>query len=220
MDINSFNLNGRRNEYLGLVFTIQNSGNGYVLSFYLQKLQQKGLLPLTVTMYIEHNHRRPHVHINKGRQNHIASVSLEGEIIEGQNNLSRKERTIIQSWISQHKRALYVLWDCISHGRDYTLEQKMLQDTWEYNEFCYDGKKPDREMEIGNIKIWYNGNIQKHNIDNGRLRIICTEDICVYCPTGCDEQYYLLDIEGSNVQSNVSLKSSESISSPNNKQYM
>lgn len=203
--MNYLDFTGKQNEYLGLVFKIQDGGSGYVVSFYIQELKKRGIPPLTITMYPEHNHGRPHIHVDKGRHSHIASIAIDGEIMEGATSLSRKERNIILDWISQHENALNALWDHVNRGKTYESELQVVQDTWEYNGYCYKGKKPDKELTIGNVKIWYNGSIQEYDSGDGRKRIACTKDVCVYYHIGYDDRHLLLEIEGQNIQSNLNM---------------
>lgn len=63
-------------------------------------------------MYQERGHSMPHIHIDYGRINHIASYSVEtGERLEG--NLPKKYDSDISSWLSTNREKLVKLWQLL-----------------------------------------------------------------------------------------------------------
>jgi hypothetical protein len=62
------------------------------------------------------NHRRPHLHISVGKQNHAASIAIDnGDHLAGK--LTTPQLREVQAWVSSHKRALLNLWDEMQAGR-------------------------------------------------------------------------------------------------------
>ncbi len=202
MRIEDFDLAGRRNQYLDLVFIIQKRGRFYILSFLVEELHNRNSSPLKITMMPDKNHTRPHIHIGKRHQSHISSIALDGTFLVDSHILSRKERQQILNWISQHKKTLYELWDCIKEGRDYSESLIIVKETWEYEEIVYNGKKPGKEIDIEGVRIWYNGDLQTIHLDNGKIKVICNDDVCVYFSEEC-KKYNLFIWECPKMQSNI-----------------
>ena len=72
---------------------------------------------IKIKMYQERSHQTSHLHIDYGRQPHVASYSIEpAERIEG--NLDAKYNNEIVQWIVQHKKKLMELWKILQHGDD------------------------------------------------------------------------------------------------------
>jgi hypothetical protein len=73
------------------------------------------LEPLKIKMYQEHGHKLPHLHVDYGRHNHVASYSIEPtEVLEG--SLPSKHHAAVQFWIRRNKAKLLQLWDSIQSG--------------------------------------------------------------------------------------------------------
>nr|WP_019366914.1 DUF4160 domain-containing protein [Pseudomonas luteola] len=66
-------------------------------------------------MYQERGHSTPHIHIDYGRMNHVASYSVEtGERMEG--NLPKKYDTDVSNWLSTNKEKLVEIWKSLQSG--------------------------------------------------------------------------------------------------------
>lgn len=72
---------------------------------------------LKIKMYLEKGHGKPHVHVDYGGRNHVASYSIDPtERLVG--NLSSKyERTIV-GWIETRQAELLELWRVTQRGED------------------------------------------------------------------------------------------------------
>jgi Domain of unknown function (DUF4160) len=74
---------------------------------------------LKVKMYQEPGHALPHVHVDYGRKNHVASYSIDPtERLVG--NLDRKYERVIVNWISERKAELLRLWSVAQAGENAT----------------------------------------------------------------------------------------------------
>lgn len=72
---------------------------------------------LKVKMYQEPGHALPHVHIDYGRKNHVASYSIDpAERLVG--NLDKKYERVIAEWIDARKTVLLELWRTTQAGGD------------------------------------------------------------------------------------------------------
>jgi hypothetical protein len=76
------------------------------------------LLAMKIKMYQEQGpHKEPHVHIDYGKNKHVASYSIQsGRRIIG--DLDRKYDKIVQSWIVENNEALAELWRTAQAGKD------------------------------------------------------------------------------------------------------
>jgi hypothetical protein len=76
------------------------------------------LLAMKIKMYQEQGpHKEPHVHIDYGENNHVASYSIQsGCRIIG--DLDRKYEKIVKSWIAENNEALAELWSAAQAGKD------------------------------------------------------------------------------------------------------
>jgi hypothetical protein len=76
------------------------------------------LLAMKIKMYQERGpHKEPHVHIDYGEKNHVASYSIQtGRRIVG--NLNRKYDQSIASWIADNAGALAELWNAMQAGEE------------------------------------------------------------------------------------------------------
>ena len=72
---------------------------------------------LKIKMYLEKGHNKPHVHVDYGSKNHVASYSIDPtERLVG--NLSSKYEKTIVSWIEARQAALLELWKVTQRGED------------------------------------------------------------------------------------------------------
>jgi hypothetical protein len=70
---------------------------------------------LKIKMYQEQGHSEPHVHIDYGNGNHVASFSVsDGRRLCG--NLDRKYEKLVKLWIYTHKEQLNQLWIAAQSG--------------------------------------------------------------------------------------------------------
>lgn len=72
---------------------------------------------LKFKMYQEPGHSLPHIHIDYGRQNHVASYCIDppGRLI---GNLNKKYDRSILEWISSRKGKLLETWAFVQAGGD------------------------------------------------------------------------------------------------------
>ena len=85
------------------LFTRQSSGSGFIEFLVIRKQNLK------VKMYQEQGHSEPHIHIDYGRQNHVASFAIrDGRLLSG--SLDRKYKNTISGWIDTHRDSLVNLW--------------------------------------------------------------------------------------------------------------
>ena len=67
-----------------------------------------------IKMYQE-NHNEPHVHIDIGRNNHIASISIKNQkILAGQ--IKRKYEKKVLEWVEKNKDNLLIIWNKMQSG--------------------------------------------------------------------------------------------------------
>jgi len=70
---------------------------------------------LKLKMYQERGHPLPHLHIDYGKEHHIASYSIDPtRRLDG--SLARKYDSAITTWIGQHKVMLIDLWNRLQDG--------------------------------------------------------------------------------------------------------
>lgn len=67
-------------------------------------------------MYKETSHKRPHIHIDYGPQNHVASYAIDtGMRLSG--NLHRKYDQAVRDWIGERKADLVTAWELMQAGK-------------------------------------------------------------------------------------------------------
>lgn len=72
---------------------------------------------LKLKMYQEPGHKLPHIHIDYGQANHVASYSISpAERIAG--TLDRRYDKAVVEWIESRKDALLALWEVFQTGGD------------------------------------------------------------------------------------------------------
>lgn len=70
---------------------------------------------LKIKIYQENGHSLPHVHIDYGKQHHVASFSIDPPArIEGK--LSKKYDRSVQEWLTGNKETLVALWAALQAG--------------------------------------------------------------------------------------------------------
>ncbi len=75
----------------------------------------KKMLLLEFRMEQDPNHQMPYIHINYGRQKHVASYSIKDSArLAG--NLDRKYDIIVKNWINEHTDKLLQIWEQIQKG--------------------------------------------------------------------------------------------------------
>jgi len=85
----------------------------------------KKLLPLEFRMEPDH-HGAPHIHINYGKQKHIASYRInDGVRVAG--NLSNKYDKIVNDWIALNRTTLQEIWTAMQDGDQKEYEIKIVQ---------------------------------------------------------------------------------------------
>ena len=63
------------------------------------------------------NHRRPHIHVDYGKNHHAASFAIDnGERLAG--GLNRKYDTVAREWIKRHKGKLLETWNLVMSGKN------------------------------------------------------------------------------------------------------
>jgi hypothetical protein len=75
------------------------------------------LKELKIKMYQEAGHQMPHVHVDYGRRNHVASYSVnECKRLAG--TLDTKYDREILDWIAEHRDKLLEAWRIMQSGKD------------------------------------------------------------------------------------------------------
>ncbi len=91
---------------------LHSHGSSAGMSFLVLKLDN-----LKIKMYQETQHANPHVHIDYGKNTHVASYCIKsGERLVGE--LSRKYDKTISSWVLSNQPKLNNLWQQAQLGRD------------------------------------------------------------------------------------------------------
>lgn len=181
MDIRIFDQYGATNEYLGLLFTIRKHGAPYILDFLVKDLPLKSGTPLSIKMYPERNHRKPHIHVYKGTKE-TASVALDSEFLAGGNKISSKEKSYLLSWIANNRNALHELRNAVNQGEKYDIVLSEIQGQWQYSGATFEGTKPAKETTVDGVHLWYNGELSSTPQEDGTIKIMCTNDVCAYIP--------------------------------------
>ena len=89
------------------LLNVKNSG---YQKFLVLKLQD-----IKVKMYQEKGHSKPHLHIDYGKNPHIASYSIpDGKRLSG--SLDRKYDLKVQQWIDKNSKVLLELWNTVQMG--------------------------------------------------------------------------------------------------------
>ncbi len=101
-------------ELVELLNSDTKSGKGLLLENLVKKF-----VNVKVKMYKE-KHNLPHIHLDIGRQNHVASISIEEQnILAG--TVEKKYEKIVKNWINKNKENLLKIWDNIQDGETFDL---------------------------------------------------------------------------------------------------
>ena len=101
-------------ELIELMSNNGSSGKGLLLEHLVKKF-----INVKVKMYQEH-HNKPHVHIDIGRENHSASITIENQrFLAG--SIDRKYETTVLSWIEKNKDNLLIIWENMQKGQKFDL---------------------------------------------------------------------------------------------------
>lgn len=88
------------------------ASNSERIEFLLVRLKE-----LKIKMYQEAGHHTPHLHIDYGKLNHVASYSIgDGRRVAG--SLSSKYDRAVLEWISEHRDRLFKIWETTQSGGD------------------------------------------------------------------------------------------------------
>ena len=70
---------------------------------------------MKLKIYQEKGHQLPHIHIDYGNKNHVASYSIEtGQRLEG--SLSKKFDNDVVSWLSNNRERVVEIWNTLQSG--------------------------------------------------------------------------------------------------------
>lgn len=70
---------------------------------------------MKIKIYQEKGHHLPHIHIDYGRQHHVASYSIEsGGRVDG--NLSKKYDDTVSSWLARNRNQILEIWYTLQAG--------------------------------------------------------------------------------------------------------
>ena len=84
------------------------------------------LAQLKIKMYQERGHALPHLHVDYGKQHHVASYSLDPPArLEG--DLDTKYDRKIVGWIAVHKAQLLKVWNRLQAGDRFEMELAALR---------------------------------------------------------------------------------------------
>lgn len=72
---------------------------------------------MKIKMYQETGHHSPHLHIDYGREHHVASYSIDdARRLEG--SLDTKYDREVVAWIAKHRGTLLQAWTALQSGQD------------------------------------------------------------------------------------------------------
>jgi hypothetical protein len=95
---------------IDMLSEVREGSGGDRLELLLLKLKD-----IKIKMYQEQGHPMPHIHIDYGKQHHIASFSIEPPTrLEG--TLHHKYDTEITRWVTDHKAKLLEIWNTLKTG--------------------------------------------------------------------------------------------------------
>lgn len=103
-------------EQIELIADQNKSGKGLLVENLVKKFIN---VNLKVKMYQEH-HNLPHVHIDIGKQNHIASISIEDQTLLA-GSIEKKYEKVVLAWIQKNKANLLTIWGNIQQGQVFDL---------------------------------------------------------------------------------------------------
>ena len=97
---------------IDLITASYNQSSSDSLELLLMKLKE-----IKLKMYQERGHFMPHIHIDYGKQHHVASFSIN-PIARIEGTLPKKYNDQIVTWISSHKEELLKIWIEAQQGGD------------------------------------------------------------------------------------------------------
>lgn len=90
----------------------RSSGNGFIEVVLVKRENMK------LKIYEEQGHRLPHIHIDYGKQHHVATYAIEtGERIEG--SLSKKYDSDVSDWLERNRGKVLEIWSALQAGKPY-----------------------------------------------------------------------------------------------------
>lgn len=90
----------------------RSSGNGFIEVVLVKRENMK------LKIYEEQGHRLPHIHIDYGKQHHVATYAIEtGERIEG--SLSKKYDSDVSDWLERNRSKVLEIWRALQAGKPY-----------------------------------------------------------------------------------------------------
>jgi hypothetical protein len=98
-----------------LVTEPRSAQRGEVIELLLVRLKK-----LKIKMYQETGHQTPHVHVDYGRHNHVASYAID-EGIRLVGTLDTKYDRAVSDWIGQHRDKLLEVWQTMQSGNNPSL---------------------------------------------------------------------------------------------------
>lgn len=105
---------------LAKIDLLTKEGNDKLFEILLKKI-----LPLEFRMEPDH-HGAPHIHINYGKEKHIASYRInDGMRVAG--NLSNKYDKVVKDWIALNQATLQEIWTAMKNGNQKKYEIKIGQ---------------------------------------------------------------------------------------------
>lgn len=107
-------------ELIELLSDQYKSGKSLLLEHLIKKF-----VNVKVKMYQEH-HNLPHVHINIGSDNHIASIAIDNQAILA-GSIEKKYEKEVLNWVKKNKENLLIVWNNMQQGEvvDLTTLNKM-----------------------------------------------------------------------------------------------
>lgn len=85
------------------------SGSGFMEILLAKRKNMK------IKIYQEKGHHLPHIHIDYGKQQHVASYSIEtGQRIEG--DLSKKYDSDVSNWLDRNREKVLQIWNTLQAG--------------------------------------------------------------------------------------------------------
>lgn len=178
IDVRKIHFDGELNVQDGLRFYA--TRHPLALSLLIKKLGDKKK-DITITIFQEPNHKRPHVHVD----GHKASFAIDnGERLAGR--CDGRTQHIVKRWIYSHQKDLEQLWRYVQEGADYEPTIAKIREEKVFEDFGFKGKEPKNKKEIGGIVVWYEGELSKEE-DGGNRKFICDGDIYVGYENGIDE---------------------------------
>ncbi|MBW9158646.1 DUF4160 domain-containing protein [Clostridium tagluense] len=99
---------------LSIIDLLNRKNTGDMTEFLVAKLQD-----IKLKMYQEIGHDVPHIHVDYGNYNHIASYSINtGErfVVSPSKQYDKKYDKKITAWIIKNKKLLLELWNSVKRG--------------------------------------------------------------------------------------------------------